>query len=157
MSEIPSKPGATDVAALSGAIVAVAVSLFVTPGEYSLINLIFSVTLLAVAGGFVLPHARTTLQSISVATALGLASLPAVGFVYETAYSRDPWQHLIGTYEWTCKDKLDPCSKPNEDGDARSRVNVDDIALGWLIVTFIAFTGDRIKQRINARQKMPRD
>ena len=36
MSEIPSKPGATDVAALSGAIVAVAVSLFVTPGEYSL-------------------------------------------------------------------------------------------------------------------------
>jgi len=74
----------TDPAALGAGAVAIVVSLFVVPGNFGIINLVVSITLLAVIFGYVWPHRRLPLQSLAVGAAVGLASIPAIGFLDET-------------------------------------------------------------------------
>jgi hypothetical protein len=122
---VPTSPvqGGTDIAALSAGIVAVAVSLFVAPGSYGPINLVFSITLLSVIAGYVWPHHRGPLQSLAISAAAGLAAIPAIGFFDEAFRSRDLFSFLLTAYDWNCE-LGDPC----KDGDDRSRVQDRDLA-----------------------------
>ncbi|MET0632954.1 MAG: hypothetical protein ABWY92_19010, partial [Xanthobacteraceae bacterium] len=80
----------TDPAALGAGAVAIVVSLFVVPGNFGIINLVVSITLLAVIFGYVWPHRRLPLQSLAVGAAVGLASIPAIGFFDETVRFQAP-------------------------------------------------------------------
>src|SRR5690349_8112147 len=94
--------GHIDIAALSAGVVAVSVSLFVAPGEYSVINLIVSIVLIFVILGYVWGSARPRLlQSFAVASVLGLSSVPAIGFFDEAARFRSPLklQYLLAEPE----------------------------------------------------------
>src|SRR5215510_6925239 len=90
-----------DTAALSAGAVAVVVALFITPGMYGVINLIISVTLVLAIVAYVWPHTRRWLPSAAVGAAIGLASLPGIGFVEETARSRDAFAHIFSS-SWEC-------------------------------------------------------
>jgi hypothetical protein len=132
----------TDIAALSASIVAVAVSLFVAPGSFNILNLVVSVTLAAVIVGYVWPRIRSKRQSLAIAAAMGLAMLPAIGFLDEAIRSPNPLHFLAGTYEWDCK--IDPCKS---DGDDKSRVPARDLAVGWLLTLVASFLVDRVTQK----------
>src|ERR1044072_5169162 len=122
------QPSHTDIAALSAGIVAVVVSLFVAPGEFTVINFIVSMTLTGVIYGYVWPRPRTNGQMIGVAFACALALLPACGFFVEAVRSRNPCAFLVGMYEWTCE--MDQC---NERKEHESRVPNGALALFWVI------------------------
>jgi len=132
----------TDIAALSAGVVAVAVSLFVTPGEYSVMNFVFSFTLIVVILAYVWSSARWWLQSLAVAATIGLASMPSIGFMDETVLSRSPLRFLVGAYDWNCNE--DPCSAK---GEHESRVPNFHVASGWLLVTVVMLAVDRSRQR----------
>jgi hypothetical protein len=133
--------GSTDTAALSAGAIAVVVSLFITPGSYGIVNLLISLTLVLVIFAYVWPHARRFLQSAAVGAAVGLASLPGIGFFGEVAGSTKPIQQLLGYYEWNCD--VDPCREKVP----RSRVEDWHLALGWLVITAIVLAADRAFQR----------
>jgi hypothetical protein len=153
--------GHTDIAALSAGVVAVVVSLFVSPGYFSVINFSISFTLIAVILAYVWGSARWWLQSLAVAAVIGLASMPGIGFIDETVQSRAPFQLLVGDYQWRCKDnaqdqdkdKYDPCDAK---GDPESRVPNKHLAIGWLLVTALTFTIDRYRQgKYRSKSKGP--
>jgi len=135
-----SQAGSTDIAALSAGVVAVVVSLFVTPGSFGIVNLVVSFTLMAIVAGYVWPHVRRRLQSLAVAATVGLASIPAVGFVDETVRSRSPLEFLVGMYEWNCES--DPCSE----GKDRSRVPDRELVVGWFVFLLVTYSLDRLHQ-----------
>jgi hypothetical protein len=133
----------TDIAALSAGVVAVSVALFITPGTYDLMNLVISVTLLAVIVGYVLPSARGRMQSIAVATAIGLAAVPGIGFLLEV-YLSPPgaWAKVfIGEYEFPRE------AYKFRDDVALSNVPNWQIVLGWLLISLAMFIVDRNLQK----------
>ncbi len=147
-----SEPGAvakghTDVAALSAGVVAVAVSLFITPGQFGIINLVISVTLSAVILAHVSIHGAAWSQSFAVAAVIGLTTLPAVGFLDEAARSRDPLSLLLGTYEWDCD--RDPC---RQSGEPESRVPDRDLAIGWIGFVIATCVAERVTRPRRARK-----
>lgn len=132
----------TDIAALSAGVVAVVVSLFVSPGIFGVVNLVVSITLFAVVLGYVWPYRRLRLQSLAVAAAVGLALIPAIGFLDETLRSRMPLIHLLGDYDyWNCD--LDKCSESKE---RQSRVPDRDLTIGWFAVLIGVYCWDRLYQ-----------
>ena len=113
MRESETKSGGhTDIAALSAGVIAVVVTLFVTPGEYSIFNFIVSFTLIVIILAYVWPEKRSWLQSLAVAAAIGLSFMTIVGYLGEAWNSRSPFEVLVGTYEWDCA--LDPCNSKDE-------------------------------------------
>jgi hypothetical protein len=132
-----------DTAALSAGVVAVVVALFITPGMYGIVNLIISLTLVLVIVAYVWPGTRRWLQSAAVGAAIGLASLPGIGFFGETARSRDAIAHIFSS-SWECGEDKDPCT---EQGVPRSRVGDQDLAVGWLVVAILVLAADRLSQR----------
>jgi len=130
-----------DTAALSAGAVAVVVALFISPGMYGIINLIISLTLVLAIVAYVWPHTRRWLQSVAVGAAIGLASLPGIGFVEEAARSRDAIAHIFSS-SWECG--KDPCT---EQGVPRSRVSDQDLAGGWLVIAILVLAADRLSQR----------
>jgi hypothetical protein len=130
-----------DTAALSAGVVAVVVTLFIAPGMYGIVNLIISITLVLVIVAYVWPHTRRWLQSGAVGAAIGLASLPGIGFVEETARSRDAIAHIFSS-SWECGE--DPCT---EQGESLSRVSDQDLAGGWLVIAILVLAVDRLSQR----------
>jgi hypothetical protein len=134
----------TDIAALSAGVVAVVVSLFVSPGRYGSIGPVVSITLILVIWAYVWPHTRRLLQSIAFGCSIGLASIPAIGFFDEAARSRAPLTYL-STEEWDCRQ--DPCK---DNGDHESRVPDMDLATGWLLISVLVFGVDRAAQRRKA-------
>jgi hypothetical protein len=146
----------TDIAALSAGVVAVAVSLFVAPGQYSLFNFLFSSTLITIILAYVWPGDRSWLQSLAVATAIALAALPAVGFIGEVWLSRSPLKHLVGAYEWNCPPAaqwestyvdFDPREYfPCRAGDERTRMPAWPFLIAWLALVFATLGADRLYQ-----------
>lgn len=144
----------TDIAALSAGVVAVAVSLFVSPGEYSVLNLVTSLTLIAVILAYVWRSERWWLQSLAVAMVIGFASVPGVGFfdevvrmslVDDSTQDRkwDSFLHLTGYYQWDCEKK----GECTDRGEHKSRVPTGDVAIGWACITILTFATDRFLQR----------
>jgi hypothetical protein len=157
-----------DIAALSAGVVAVSVSLFVAPGEYSLLNVMVSVVLVLVILGYVGGSIRTnTFQRLAVASVVGLACVPAIGFFDESLRFRDPvegrqnllsaqqlWtlklKYLIGQELWDCN--KDPCRPTNEH---ESRVTPGLLFLWWAGLSVVAFCVDTaVQQRRNRRSDM---
>jgi hypothetical protein len=118
------------------------VSLFITPGSYGIVNLVISLTLVLIILAYVWPHARRPIQSAAVGAAVGLASLPGIGFFGEVAQSRAPIDQLLGYYSWDCEH--DPCS---EQGAPESRVKDRHLALAWLVIAALVLAADRASQR----------
>ena len=138
----------TDIAALAAAIVAVAVSLFVAPEEFGILNLVVSVVLLLVFFAFVWPKPRSFLQSLSVAAAIGFAAIPAIGFLDEVARFREPIALIKnGSAAWNCE--LDRCRK-NKDNH-QTQVPAMDLAGGWLGITGLVLMIDLSVQRRRRR------
>jgi hypothetical protein len=136
-----------DIAALSAGVVAVSVSLFVAPGEYTLVNVVVSIVLFLVIFAYVWQRRRGAwLQSLAIAAVLGFAAVPAIGFFDEMARSRLPTKHLTGgIHAWNCE--LDPCRKT---GEHESRVPARDVFIGWFGVFLVFFIWDVKRQ---ARQR----
>jgi hypothetical protein len=141
----------TDIAALSAGVVAVMVALFVTPGDFSVINLPVSLALTSLIYAYVWPHQRLWPQSVAVAAVAGLALLPAVGFIDETLRSREPGSYMIGYFKWKCGEDLDPCIG---DGQHESRVWNGDLAIAWLVCFVGALAADCYRQRPGFRAKL---
>lgn len=143
--------GATDIAALSAAIIAVTVSLFVTPGEFGVINFMVSFTITTIVYGYVWYNRRGASKSVALASIISFGLIPAVGFIDEGLRSHRPIKFLTATYEWRCGGvRSDPCK---QGGDHVSRVKDSDLALLWIIILLIVFTADRLDQ--NKRYGIP--
>lgn len=69
----------TDVAALFAAIVAVAVSPLSDPGPYTIINVAISAAALFTVVGYAWSNKRNLIQSLAVASVLGLVAIPLFG------------------------------------------------------------------------------
>ena len=139
----------TDIAALAAAIVAVAVSLFVAPEEFGILNLVVSLVLLLVFFAFVWPKLRSFVQSLAVAASIGFASIPAIGFLDEVARFREPIAFLKnGSDAWNCE--LDRCRKNKE--NHQSQVPAMDLAGGWLGITCLVLIVDLASQRRRRRR-----
>lgn len=136
---VPDKRGATDIAALSGSVVAVSVSLFVGDGPFGSLNAAVSVTLILVILGYAWRTTRRLTQSLAISAAVGLATVPAYGFVYEHI------QNKAYSYQYTEKfvclgDIYD--TKENK----KSRVCQDVLTIDWLTMWMIAFVIDMVCQ-----------
>jgi hypothetical protein len=134
--------GHTDIAALAGGVVAVVVSLYLGPGQYSVINFAVSFTLIVVILAYVWASPRPWLQSLAVAAAIGSASIPGIGFTDEVIRSDDPVAFL------RCGQT--PCT--GKEGE--SNTNQNDIALGWLLVTVVTLSADRHRQQGLGKSKV---
>lgn len=75
----------TDAAALFIGIVAAALSPISEPGPWSIINVAVSVALICTILGYAWENQRTRLQSVAVAAVIGLAIIPFVGFILDSA------------------------------------------------------------------------
>ena len=140
--QLNARSGHTDIAALSAGVIAVVVSLFVSPGAYGGTSLVVTLTLIVIILGYVWASKRRWLQTLAVAAAIGLASIPGIGFIDEAARSRSPIGYLMLNESWDCNE--DPC---NEDGDRQSRVPDRDLVIGWLAVLVLTFAVDLVSQR----------
>lgn len=138
-----------DIAALSAGVVAVAVTLFVAPGSYGPICVVVSVTLLAIILAYVRKNRRDLPKSLALAAAVSLMMLPAIGTFYEAARHTSPIRFLL-LGEWICE-KRDEANKIilegepcKADGEALSMVNLNELALPWLIIVLLVFGVDRL-------------
>jgi hypothetical protein len=78
------KASKTDVATLVGAVVAVALTIVMTPGRYDLAEVAIAVTISLVLAAFVLGRrGRTRLERLAVSSVGGIALLPIGAFVFE--------------------------------------------------------------------------
>jgi hypothetical protein len=145
----PEKPseGRTDVAALSAAIVAVAVSMLVVEGPFHPVGAVVAVTLASVIVGYVWESPRPSRRrSVAVAAVLGVIAIQIVGFLFELYLAHDRWSFLregkltcpveyaSGTY-WT------ECTHPH------SMVDNSWLIATWGVVTVLIFVADRCRQR----------
>ena len=73
----------SDVAALSAGVVAVVLTLYIDPGEYGVMSLVISFALSIVMLAFTWRQSRGWDGSLAVGAILGLALLPALGFLHE--------------------------------------------------------------------------
>jgi hypothetical protein len=121
----------TDIAALSASAVAVSVSLAVNPDEYSIVNLVVSITLFLVIVGYAGRERRVLVRSLALGAPLGLALLPGVGFFDEAARAADVLAFL----------------RSGGGGDVPSNVPNIDLATGWLGCSAVAAVLDRLAQR----------
>jgi hypothetical protein len=143
--------GHIDIAALSAGVVAVSVSLFVAPGDYTLMNLIVSIVLIVTIFSFLWGRTRqVTLQQLAVASVLGFASVPAIGFIAEVAQSPVPLHQFLGDHKaWKCPPHgEDPCTPA---GEHESRVEAWQVALGWLVVATVVFFVEMMPKRRRRR------
>jgi hypothetical protein len=72
-----------DAVALTAGVVAVAITVYVADGLYSLMSLIFSVAIVLSIVAYVGKYQRTRLQTAALIASLGIATLPAIGFIAE--------------------------------------------------------------------------
>jgi D-alanyl-lipoteichoic acid acyltransferase DltB (MBOAT superfamily) len=69
--------------ALSAAVIAGSVAVFLSPGPYGFFSLIISFILFIVVLGYSASNARTKRQSLAIAAVLAFSLLPAIGFFLE--------------------------------------------------------------------------
>lgn len=81
----------TDIAALGGGVVAIAMTIFGDEGPYDWFGLAIAGTLLLLIVAYVLPHERKGLKRWAVAAVLGLVCAPITGYVMER--QAGPWTH----------------------------------------------------------------
>lgn len=140
VEKAPEKP-TTDVTALSGSVLAVVISLFVSPGPYGVISLLVSLTFISIILTYVWAAKRRWPQSLAFAAVIGLVSIPGIGYFAEGARSPSSLKYFLGTYEWKCGKDL--CM-----GDKfQSRTRDAEHQYGWLAVTVIMFIADLAVQR----------
>ena len=74
----------TDVAALTAAVIAVPMVMFVTPGTYNFLDLVVGITLLALIFGYAYgSDERNNRQRAAIACVVGLAALPVAGAIFD--------------------------------------------------------------------------
>ncbi|TQX88452.1 MULTISPECIES: hypothetical protein [unclassified Rhizobium] len=114
----------TDVAALTAGVVAVSVTIFVTPGPFDITGAIVALTLGLVLWGYVWSSPRDTVQSSALSAVCGVLAMPIIGFLMEVS--------LTVAYGPT-------------DGSISS-VSSWQLAGGWIVVSLLVFTVDRNSQ-----------
>jgi hypothetical protein len=163
----------TDVAALSAGAVAVVIGLFTNPGPWDMTGLVIGFTLVIIIVAFTWERTRWWLQSLAVAAAIALASLPATGFMCEAIQSQDPLSYLLGQYNWQCANERDPCTAQEPriviaqsgeikkaelvDGKPTSRVTTTEQAVVWFGMLIILFIGDLILQSFRTSRQQEQD
>jgi hypothetical protein len=149
----------TDVAALSAGVVAVVISLFITPGVYDIINLVTSITLILVIISYAWNRYRGFVQSAAVAAVLGLCSIPGAGYLQEIYYSPKDERKIIilgANKYWDCKNEdWGTPNHPCRDKKPVSRVPNHWQAIWWSIILIVTLVGDRFLQRwhVAARER----
>jgi hypothetical protein len=143
-SGLPTPGTHVDIAALSAAVVAVTVTLFLGPGIWGIINFVVSLTLFLVIVGYVWPSLRSFMQSAAVAAALALGCIPGIGFLDEARLSHNAIKYVSLAYQWQCgvAPSEDPCTP---DHKPESRVKDSDLAAGWAGIFLLALLVDRIQ------------
>ena len=121
----------TDIAALSAAVIAGAVAVFMTPGPYGPLSLVIGITLIAVLIGYAWKRNKTEPQRAALSTVLSFAFLPVVGFFIEYALKEGS---IIGFCE------TNPC-----DGASKLQSNVKPAwhFFIWLVTAVGVFIADK--------------
>jgi hypothetical protein len=136
--------GHTDIAALSAAVVAVAVSMLVVPGPFEIVGAAVAVTLACVIAGYVWRNVRaTSLQSLAIAAVFGMIAIPIVGFVGELWVAHDKWSLVARGEPLNCQVGMEwkPCNPP------QSGVNNLWLIGTWIIIGGLVFMADRRQQQ----------
>jgi hypothetical protein len=150
----------TDIAALAAAVVAVTVSLFLDEGLYGLISLIVSLVLIVIILAFVWPNKRSLLQSVALAAALGLASIPGIGFLIEAYHAPARMGFLLyadpldgqdcvsrSVYKKMAKAQQAKNYSCNYKYELDSKVEPWTAGVGWLLVLLAALLVDLSPRR----------
>ena len=135
--------GRTDIAALSAAIVAIAVSMAVVPGPWEPVGATIAFTLILVVVGYVWGNSRTVSQSLAVAAVLGVIAIPIVGLGVEYYYAHDKNSFLLLGKPLNCL----KCNVWQECDPRGSSVNNIWQIGTWVVVAGVAFVTDLRKQR----------
>lgn len=114
----------TDVAALTAGVVAVSVTIFVTPGPFELTGALVAVTLGLVLWGYVWNSPRGTPQSIALSSVCGILAMPVLGYLLEVFFKAT--------------------DVPSD--AAASSVSSWELATGWIVVLALVFVVDRSTQ-----------
>jgi hypothetical protein len=148
--------GHTDVAALSAAIVAVAVSMFVVEGPFQVVGALVAMTLAFVIAGYVWGSSRPSrVRSLAVAAVFGVLAIQIVGFTRELYLAHErlsflwegklrncPAQTTWGTTYWM------ECTHP------QSQVENSWLIVTWAVTVLLVLAADRLRQRKNRRLKI---
>jgi hypothetical protein len=155
-----------DIAALSAAIVAVFVALFVVPGNYGIMNLVIGITLDLIIFAYVFRQTRGIMQMLAIAAALSFASIPIYGFAWETGIigyrqGKDKMLGYVFTTNpedyWNCtKNEADGRynDKCTREGDPNSRVPDLYLAGTWLGGAAVWAVIDCLYQRRRRKRAM---
>src|SRR5947209_6221346 len=87
--------GHIDLAALSAAVIAVAVAMSVVPGPFDPVAAIVALTLILVLLAYIRDNSRTPSQSLAVAAIFGLILIPIVGFLLDLRFAADKGRFLF--------------------------------------------------------------
>jgi hypothetical protein len=117
-----------DPAALGAATAGAIIALIVTPGEYGLFSLMFGLSLTLVLVAYEVGKVRSCLQSLAVASALGLSTLPIVSFFFELL-----WKLKIP----------EGCTNEGYPNTRDSCVPEEVQFVAWCVITFAWFLVDR--------------
>lgn len=160
----------TDIAALGGSVVAVAMTLFGDEGPYDLFGVAISATLFLLILGYVLPHDRKGWKRWGVAAVIGLVFAPMTGYLMEQRAG--PWTQCDAWNDQRVARLVprpaaafpadDACGDivsigravqrareaPSPD-EPRSTVGEGATLLGWLAIAllFLAWDGSRARLR----------
>jgi phosphate/sulfate permease len=130
----------SDLAALSAAVVAVVISLFMVPGPHDVLGAIVGLTLMFMIFGYVWNHPRTVWQSLAVSSILGGIATQIVGFILEMSFAQDPLSLLMHD---------NPRNLAADKGGETLVNNLWEIGT-WLTFGLIAFVADRRRQKPDA-------
>ena len=134
----PELRGGTDIAALGGGAVAIAVTLFSGDGPFGIVNAVVSATLFFVFFAYVWRTLRTKMQSIAFAATIGLVLMPASGYLYERYQAKH--HHGNNTY-FVCSGET-----YNLEDNKYSRVCQTALGLFWFIIASLTLSVDLLFQ-----------
>jgi hypothetical protein len=121
-----------DIAALSLALIPIVLGMFSNPAPWDITSFIISFTFVLIILAYSWDHSRSWLQSLTLAAAIALASLPATGFVFEAKHHGS-----LDTY----------IPSPNDEKPPPSSVHANEQAYAWISILVLTCIADRIFQR----------
>jgi hypothetical protein len=141
----------TDIPALSAAVVAVSVTIFMEPGPYVATNAIVGLTVSMLVVAYVYGRRRSIYHSFTVSFVLALSLLPVTCFAIETALSGDPARFLERGEPFPCADAIrfgqsDPAKLADQECEPGSNVTEIIVLSAWTMLSILAFIADRASQ-----------
>lgn len=138
-----------DAAALAGTALAGALAVFIEPGPYDWMSGVVGFTLLAIIIAFEWDRRRNHLQSLALASVVGMISLLIVGLILECGRGGRGGPKEICNLAGVCKNSDGECKS----AEFESRVGNGELAIIWGFLTAAVFYRDKRVQDRRPRQE----